>query len=365
MVAPQPDRADTATAPTKPQGLALVIQVFAFIISLGLLGWCVWLVAGDPAKRAQAERLLHAPVEQLVLVVALSLVTVMMSGLVFWAMGRPLNKVTAIECIGVNGVCSLLSYLPMKASLIFRFLYHRRANSMEWLTITAWLGAVASLIVLSLLPGLVATLLLKDVNLLWWVMTVGGLVGVGVLLPLLAGLFAGEAGLERFRSLARATRLRLVMRLVDAAFFKKLHAGLALLASRPGVWLALLFRAIDIAAQSARFWFIAGIIQVEVTPAQCILAGTAYFFIQATSPAGVAGPREGGLIALLGTSFGPVVLAVTAAEAAANLILGLTGAAFLRLDRLFGFSRSTTPAARSATATDAATATATQADTHR
>ena len=310
-------------------------QIGGFVASLAILAWCVWLVAGDQQKMEQAQRLLKATPGEIAVLLGLSMATIALSGLVFWAVGRPMKKVGAVESVAVNGVCTLLGYLPMKASLLFRVLYHRRANDMGWLTITAWLGAVAGIIVLSLAPGVVATIAFKDVNLAWVIVTLGGMAGVAVLLPSLAAVFAGEPGMARFLAMASWTRVGLVSRLVGSVFFGKLHSGLALLADRRGVALAVVFRGMDMAAQAARFYVVAGIIGVDVTIAQCVIAGAAYFFIQATSPAGVAGPREGGLIAILGTGFAPVVVAVTAAEAAGNLILGLLGAVWLRLDRVF------------------------------
>ncbi len=326
----------------------VLAQIGGFIASLGLLAWCVWLVASDQKKLEQAERILKAPPLEIALVIGLSMATVVLSGLAFWALGRPLKTVGAAECVAVNGVCSLLSYLPMKASLLFRFLYHRRVSDLGWLTMTAWFGAVAALIVLSLAPGVLATIAFKDVNAAWLGVTLGGLVAVAVLLPWGAGAFAGDVGMARFRAIAAWTRVGFVLPLVNSAFFGKLQRGLALLADRRNVTLAIVIRAVDMGVQAARFYVVARIIEVDVTPAQCVIAGTAYFFIQATSPAGVAGPREGGLIAILGIGFAPVVVAVTAGEAAANLILGLAGAAWLRLDRVFfgGGPASPTPASK-------------------
>ncbi len=327
--------ADSPGAARRRSWWVVLGQIGGFVAGLGVLAWCVWLVASDQKKLEQAEKILRASPLEIALLIGLSMATVVLSGLAFWAVGRPLKAVTAPECVAVNGVCSLLGYLPMKASLLFRFLYHRRVNDLGWLTITAWLGAVAGIIVLSLAPGVIATVVFEDVNAAWFAMTLSGLVAIAVLLPWAAGAFAGDLGMSRFRAIAGWTRIGLASRLVNSEFFGKLHRGLALLADRKGVALAIVIRAADMGVQAVRFYVVARIIEVEVTPAQCVIAGVAYFFIQATSPAGVAGPREGGLIAILGTGFAPVVVAVTAGEAAANLILGLAGAAWLRLDRVF------------------------------
>ncbi|CAN5869624.1 hypothetical protein BH11PLA1_BH11PLA1_15240 [soil metagenome] len=321
--------------------LRVTVQVLGFLVSLAILAWVIVKVGGDEHTRAQAERLLHAPPWQIAIVLILSGLTTACSGLVFWAVGRGLHNAGALECIHVNGVGSLLGYLPMKASLIFRVLYHRRAGQVDWLHIAAWMSATALVITCSLTPPLAASLGLKRADALWWVVAVGGSMAFAVALVTGARYFAGAPGMARLHTLARNSHIPGTERFLGLALTRKLHRALDLLGNPASVALAFAFRTLEFAAQAARFWLIAQIVGIEMSVGQAMLAGPIYFFVQATSPAGVAGPREGALLALLGEQFGAVILAVSVAQACMDVLQGILGAVCLRLDRVFLKPRST------------------------
>lgn len=317
-----------------------VVQLLGFTLGLCILGWVIWSVTRDQNRLQEIKRLASAPLWQYALALGLSGLTVALSGLVFSAMSLGIDakhRPGALRCVGVNSVCSLLSYLPMKISLIFRLFFHRRMDGMDWLTIAAWMASVAAIILISLTPPFLATWLVKELDLRWWSIAVGGILFAGFAVPVVASFFSGQIGLSRIESILRTLiigRVGFVARIIRAQWFAKLHAGLIPLSSKRAVWLGLTLRCADVAAQAARFYLVSRMVGAPLSAEQCVLAGAVYFFIQAASPAGVAGPREGGLIAILGQDAAAVVLAVSAAEAVANLLMGGLSAAMLRVDRL-------------------------------
>lgn len=342
---PTDDPSTHSPTPAPPAGRRSVLQLLGFVLGLCILGWVIWSVTRDQNRLQEIKRLADAPLWQYALALGLSGLTVALSGLVFSAMSLGIDaqhRPGALRCVGVNSVCSLLSYLPMKISLIFRLFFHRRMDGMDWLTIAAWMASVAAIILISLTPPFLATWLVKELDLRWWSIALGGILFAGFSVPIVASFFSGSAGLTRIESLLRTLiigRVGFVARTLRAAWFGKLHAGLIPLSSRRAVWLGLTLRCADVAAQAGRFYLVSRMVGAPLSAEQCVLAGAVYFFIQAASPAGVAGPREGGLIAILGQDAAAVVLAVSAAEAVANLLMGALSAALLRVDRLLAGER--------------------------
>lgn len=314
--------------------LSIVLQLAGFVLGLGMLGLCVWLVARDEQKRTQAMELLHAPADKLAMVLALSGLSIALSGLVFWAVILPVRRVSAMDQIAMNGVSSALSYVPMKANLMFRVFYHRRMDGIGVLEITAWLGATAVMIALSLGWPVAASLVLGQVDEYWWGLTLGGMVLTLMLLPPIAAYCASDAGHALVERVAGLTRIGALVRMVRSNWFKKLYGATRMLASRRAMAIVLVLRLADVVAQAARFWVVSRVIHLDMSPGQCVLAGAMYFILQFASPTGVGGVQVGGLAVMLGAKFLPVVLAVTAADAVMNLVMGAVGAAWLRVDRL-------------------------------
>lgn len=311
--------------------LSRLVQIVGFIISLGLLGYCIWLVWSDPKLRESFERLAQVPWWQVAMLVLVSAATIALAGMVFRSVLRPVRRLSMIECIAVNGVCSALSYLPFKASLIFRVLHHRTRDGVPLLTIGAWMAATAGLILVSLAPPVVASLWRGTMDTLWWMTTVGGTIALAALACGMARLLSGDAGLAMILRWSDATRVPLVGRFVRSQSFLRLHSATRM-AGDPGVVARVIaLRSIDLALAAARFYFAAKFAGVEMSVEQSVLAGATYFFIQGAAPTGVAGVREAGSSFVLGAELLPVILIVSAVDAVANLSMGLLGAARLGL----------------------------------
>jgi hypothetical protein len=313
------------------------VQILGFLVGLTLLAGCAYLAFSKPAYREQMARLAQAPPWQLAAMLALSAGTIAISGLVFRAVLRPVRRLGAIDCVAVNGVCSALSYLPFKVSLLFRVFYHHRRDRLALLEIGGWMAATAGVILVSLAGPLLASLWIGRLGPAWWGVALGGIaLGAGAVL-LCANLLASDAGWGRFAGLLRASGISPLRRLADSSRFAQLHAGVLMLASPASVAQALALRGMDVGVHSARFYLAAHAVGVELTGEQAVLAGATYFFLQMLAPTGVAGVREGGTAAVLGLAQQQdllvVVLAVSAAEATMNIVMGLAGAAWLRLDQ--------------------------------
>jgi hypothetical protein len=336
--APRPSRSPAQPPARSRTGTAW--QVVAFVIGLGMLGVCVYLVASNPQYRAQIARLATAPWWLLGAVVAITLGLLASTAMVFRSTLSPIRRISILDACTINALCTLLGNLPFKLSLVVRILIHTRRHHIALPTVISWIGGTALVIIISLAPAVAATFVFKTVDARWWLATVLGTIALAIIAVLLARRLAPP---DRWHALM----LRMpgvIQRLAARPMVVKLHHGLATLASPSAVAQALAWRAIDLAGQTLRFWLVAQALGVEMTWAQCLIAGTTYFFLQGASPAGALGTREGGtalvLSQLAGADALAVILAVTAIESAVNVIAGVASAAYLRPDRL---ARAATP----------------------
>lgn len=327
-----------ANAPESRSAWRGIVQVAGFLLGLGALGACAYFAFSSPTYVAQMQRLIHAPWWQLGLLLLLSAGTIAAAGLVFESVLRPVRRLRMLDCIAVNSVCSALSYLPFKMSLVFRVLYHRRADGIPLLEIGAWLAATAGIILVSLAGPLAAGAFRQRLDAVWWVIAIGGLVMGGIVTVVAARWLAGPAGLSRISRLTAMARIGVLNRFVAGERFAQLHRGTAMLADPTSVARTLLIRAVDVGIHSARFYVAAMAVGLDLPLDQAVLAGATFFFLQAAAPTGVAGVREAGTAGVLGLAHQGdllvIVLAVAAAEATMNLLMGLCGAVYLRLDRL-------------------------------
>lgn len=326
---------DVMTNPTRPRGwVRLAVQSLGFLAGLGLLAWCGYSVFSRPEAREQLSRLTAASWQQVAGLLALSGATIVFGGLMFWAVVRPVRQTRALDQIAVNGVCTVLGYVPFKLSFIFRVVYQNRREGMPLLFIGGWMAACAAVIAACLAPPVAMSLLLKRVDALWWAGSLGGVALAGAALIIGGRWASGPGGRAWIDRAAGAMRLG---RLARSEGFGRLMEGCAMLADWRATFGGLVLRGLDVAAQAARFWLGAGIIGVAITPDQAILAGATYFLLQVLAPTGVGGVREAGtagVLGFLGQDIMVVVLAVSAGEAVMNLVFGAAGAAWLRVDRL-------------------------------
>lgn len=318
----------------KPSPLRTALQVVGFVLGLAALGACVYIVATNEQYRAQLRRLVDAPPATLAAIFGLSAATIFTSAMVFRATLRPIKRIPVSDAVSINALCTLLGNLPFKLSLVVRILIHTKRHQIPLATVLSWIAGTAVVILVSLGPAIAATLVLKRVDALWWAMTIGGTIVLAIAAVITSRWLAPPETWLRLTARLPGPLARLCQR----PFVIKLHHGLRTLAEPRAVAEALLWRGIDLSCQVLRFWLVAQVLGVEMSWTQCLIAGVTYFILQGASPAGALGAREGGTAVVLSQLAGAealaVVLAVTAVESATNLVLGLVGAAYLRIDRL-------------------------------
>jgi len=306
-----------------------VLQVGGFALSLGALYWCFRTATSDPALQKNWPKLLQLPLWLTVALPLISAVTVILSGLVFATVISPVRKLSNLDVVSVNGVCTLLGYFPFKLSLLFRVFWHNRKDRIDLLTIGGWFGAVAAVILASLAAAVVAALAAAHRPLLF--------VSIGaVAMVVFGGMLLPAAGLAR--AMSSWLRAKLSPSLSDKLF--KLTTGLDMLRDRRMLLAAMGLRGLDLVAQAVRFMLasqaaaMAGLLDAPLEPAQAAIAGSLYFLLQVLAPAGVAGVREAGTVAVLSTISGglraeqitAVVLVVSASELVGNILVGVPSA---------------------------------------
>lgn len=334
-----PVEASSAAAPAaRRSGLAVAVQLTIFAASLGVLGWCIWLATRKPEYAEQFQRLLAAPWPVVAGLLALSGLTTVLSGLVFWCVLLPVRRLKALDCVAVNAMATLLGYAPLKLGLVARVVVHSRRDGMPLALIAAWVAATGVVLMVSLAPPIAATLWRGGLDGWWWAAAIGGLAVLAVAMVAVSRWASGERGWMLLQRLAAATRSKVVGRMAASDAARKLHAATEMLGSPRSVALALGLRAADVAAQSLRFLLAGEAVGVSVTAEQAVIAGAAYFILQAVSPAGTLGVREGGTAGVLAVIHSPemllLVLVVSMAQAAVDIVLGLSSVAWLRVDRL-------------------------------
>lgn len=326
--------------------LGVAVQLIGFLAGIALLVWC-GLEAFKPANREQLARLGDASIPELIALFALSLATLVLNGLIFWAVLTPEKRLKAGDVLATNAIATMLAYLPFKLSVIARVAIHNRRDGVPLLTIAAWFGAVAGLVLTALGPVAGASLWRRGVDGLWWLASGAGVVGVTLAMIGAAGALAGDRGLERIQRLLGGVRVGFLHRALRSRAFGRLHGVFGMLAHPGAVWGATAMRLVDLATQTARFVVAASILGVTLSWEQAVLVASTYFLIGMLTPFGMLGTREAGsigLAALLGMggedeSLVVVILAVSASESLVTLAGAAAGAAWLRADRLLRVRR--------------------------
>lgn len=333
----------SADAPARRSIARLLVQVVGFCIGLALLGWAVTMALGN---KAQLERLLDASPQQIAMLLGLSLATLIINGLIFWAVLLPVRRVRILDMQAVNGIATSLTYLPFKLSALVRVAIHNRRDHVPLLTIGSWFAAIAILMLAAVGPAALAAWWFRGIGAAWLVVTLLGQCSLVVILVYAARAFRGTEGQLRLARLAGMLRVPLLNRLLSSRAWTNLHAGFDMIAS-PGVSAgATALRLADLVVHVARFWVAATVLGVDLPIDQILFISLGYFLVGVLSPFGVLGAREGGAIgvaaALYGGELGDVAgvaLLVTATETVVYLFGAAAGLAWLRPDRLLRVNR--------------------------
>jgi hypothetical protein len=334
------DTPDTPS-PTKSSrsAIGVIVQIVGFAIGIVLLGWAVRM-ALRPENREQLAKLSDATPGELMLLLVLAALSVGFNGIIFWVVLNPVHKIRATDVIATNAIATFLAYLPFKLSVVARFVIHNRRDKVPVLTIGAWIIAEAILMAAVLGPLILTSVWLKEVNAVWWVVSLVGVLVCTIVGSALSRQLAGDVGLTRL------SRIGIGEKLSGSDAFSRIHSGFEMLGHPRATLIANAFRLIDIITFALRFYVAARVLELPISMQDALLLGATYFIIGAASPAGMLGTREAGTIgiaelvgissnALSETESGQVpiaatVLFVTAVEAIVNLGCAGFGIAWLK-----------------------------------
>jgi uncharacterized membrane protein YbhN (UPF0104 family) len=333
-------------APNTPEAggpkrtLRLAIQLAGFLVGLGLLVWCAKLAFSEK-NRAGLERLGDASVGEVSLLLALSCVGILVNGLTFWLVLRPVRRIELRGMLATNAVATFLSYLPFKLSVMMRVAVHRQRDGVPLALIGPWFAAVGVVMVSAVAPILLLAAWRHEVDAVWVLMLAGLLViGAGALSSV-AQLIGGQRGLRLVQRVADRQPIGLIRRLVRSEMFVLFDEGLAMLASFRQTLAAIGLRMIDIGAMAARFYVASRIVGSPLPAGESLVGSVAYFFIGVFSPVGALGAREGGtagFISWIGEfdfeTLALIAVVVTGAELIVTAFFAAAGIAWLRPDRL-------------------------------
>lgn len=318
--------------------LAIVIQIVGFAIGIALLVWIIAQARQDltPDK---IDQLREAEAWRVGLIVVLSVSSVVLNGVMWWAAITPVRRVPLVDCLGVNAVASALALLPFKLSVVFRVLIHRRRHGVPMLTFGGWGAALVALMLAALGPAVGASLLLPGGSMAWWAASIGGggaLLGVGVVL---ARYFSTGAGWRVLRRVVERVLGERGVRLMNSSPVENAHQGVFMLASPGWTFLGGGLRFTDTMAYAARFWLASSIVGVSISVGDAAVVGVSYFIISVIAPTGSAGVREAGtagVFALLRIPDPALTVAfVGAIELGVGIVTGVLGALVLNPRRMF------------------------------
>ncbi len=333
------DEAPTSSKPSSRRGWGVLVQVVGFGIGIALLGWAVQ-VALREENREQLSKLTEASPGELMMLLSLATLSVGFNGIIFWVVINPIHRIRPTDVIATNAIATFLAYLPFKLSVVSRFVIHNRRDKVPVLTIGAWIIAEAVLMAAVLGPLVLVSIWQREVNLIWWVVSLTSSFACTFVGSALARQLAGDVGITRL------SRLGLSDRITGKSAFVRIHSGFEMLGHPSATLIANTFRLIDIIAFALRFYLAARVLELPISMDDSLLLGACYFMIGAASPTGMLGTREAGIIAIakmvgistLATSETPsgelpiaaVVLFVTAVEAVVNLGCAGFGIAWLK-----------------------------------
>lgn len=304
----------------------IIAQSLAFLVGVGLLWWCARQALAEE-NRAQIERLSEASVLDVGLLAVLCLATVGINGLIFWATIRPVHRLSWAGVQATNALATFLNYLPFKLSVLARVLIHNRRDGVPVLTIGAWFGAVAVVMLAVYLPLIGVSLWRGSIDAAWVLAGGAGLVvGLGAVWGA-SRVLAGQGMRARLVRAATRAMPRLGPRLAGSPALGRVLAGLDMLASPGALAGVAALRLADIGVQALRFVVAAGVLGVAMSAQDALLVASTYFLIGVASPAGQLGTREAGtrwLAGLLGLAGGEdlavVMLLVSAIESLVCLV---------------------------------------------
>lgn len=301
---------------SRRSSLRLAAQGAGFMAGLGLLAWAVALALSEK-NRASLEMIWGAERSTVLWLLALSAASVLLNGVMFWVVLRPLKRLHPLDVALTNAIAAFLSVLPFKINLLTRLVIHHRRDGVSFKDILSWLGAMTALAFSVLVPVGLAGVWRGTMDALWWLTAAGGSLALAWI-----GVWLGHLALRH--------RVLQVLSLGSDRIARHWPTVMAHTGLR---WL-------DVALLCLRFMAAASAAHVELPLEKIILLATTYFLLSVFAPAGALGFREMGT-AGVGVAAGAqteevvlVTLVVTAVELVASGLLCVPAVVRLRPDRL-------------------------------
>lgn len=316
---PDPDF-DVASLETKrswtPGRIAL--QLAGLLIGIGLFAWAISM-AVSPKNADAIAKLRSAQAWQVAALFGLSVASIVLNGLMFHVVLTPLKRLSRLDVVLTNAIAVFLAILPFKLGLLVRVAIHHRRDGVPFRDIVAWFAAISALALAVLVPMAAAGLWRGRIDALWWIVCIGGIVGISAL-----AVVCGRLS-DNWPLLA------------------KLSLGSWRIVKHPAPVIGHgVFRVMDVTVLAARFIVAAAIVGQSMGVDDAVLMATVYFFLSAIIPTGNLGFREAGVVLLAqrtgmdNATMALVALVVTSGETLSALVMGAVGWMKLRPERVLG-----------------------------
>lgn len=324
--------------PKRP--LRLVVQLVGFLVGLAVLAWCARL-AFSAENQEGLRRLGDASIGAVAALLALSVTGLLVNGVLFWLVLRPVRKIQLSGMIATNALATFLSYLPFKLSVMMRVAVHRQRDGVPLALIGPWFAAVGVVLMATIAPILLMAAWRPTVDAVWLMMLAGLLVVAAGVLSTVSRAFGGQRGLRVVQRIADRQPIGLIKRIVRSEMFVLFDEGLAMLASFRQSLAAIGLRVLDVATMAGRFYVASRIVGAPMPAGESLVGSVVYLVIGVFSPVGSLGAREGGtagLMSWLGSfdleTLALIAVVVTGAELIVTIFGAAAGIAWLRPDRL-------------------------------
>ncbi len=244
-----------------PKGWRLAIQLIGFAIGLGLIVWLARSAFQTDGRDGLRNR---ATTGTLAGLIACSLASILINGMNFWIVVRPVRREGFWAIQSVNATASMLNFAPIRLGLVSRYIYHMRVDRMSFLFVTGWIFAIVISLMIVMGSASLATVLHPSID-MWWLLIASVPIGLAIiLLPLLIRI---------------------------PAIQKKTRGSERMLSDRTALSGSLILRFLDLLTWAGRLWFASVLLDTGLSAGDVLLLSI-FAVIMSLNPLGRIGFRE-------------------------------------------------------------------------
>ena len=244
-----------------PKGWRLAIQLIGFAIGVSLI---VWLARSAFETNGWEELSNRATPGTLAGLIICSLASILINGMNFWIVVRPVRREGFWAIQSVNATASMLNFAPIRLGLVSRYLYHMRVDRMSFLFVTGWIFAIVISLMIVMGSASLATVLYPSID-IWWLL----IASVPIILTIMF--------------------LPPLMRL--PAIRKKTRGSERMLSDRTALRGSLLLRFLDLLTWAGRLWFASLLLDTGLSTGDVLLLSI-FAVVMSLNPLGRIGFRE-------------------------------------------------------------------------